>query len=89
MRKRDIELMRQLKHDEEKARQANKSLSVAEESTENTVSFDSWWIDVAKQLNLQPHMKEIVWADFKGRGLKKQATLAKYLEALRLFGYKL
>lgn len=89
MRKRDMDLMRQLRREEEKARLANNTKALAEEAAENTVRFDLWWVDVAKQLNLQPYMKEIVWADFKARGLKKEAPAAKYAEALALFGYKL
>lgn len=89
MRKRDMDLMRQLKREEEKARLVNNAKTSAEETVENTVRFDLWWVDVAKQLNLQPYMKEIVWADFKARGLKKEAPSAKYVEALALFGYKL
>lgn len=53
---------------------------------EAKVSFDEWWIMLQKRLALRPHMKEIIWADFNARGLKKEELVAKYDEGLKLFG---
>lgn len=53
---------------------------------EQKVSFDEWWILLQKRMPLRPHMKEIIWADFGARGLKKEELAAKYDEGLKLFG---
>ena len=54
---------------------------------ENTLSYDEWWMLTNKKLNLRPHLKEIILADFKGRGLTIKENLEKYNKALSLFGY--
>ena len=52
------------------------------------VLFKLWWVDVSKRLNLKPYLKEIVWADFKSRGLGKREPKEKYDQAMAKFGYK-
>jgi hypothetical protein len=52
------------------------------------VSFDSWFHQRAKQIP-KVHMKEILMADFKARGLGDKATMAAYDKALGLYGIKL
>ena len=54
---------------------------------ENKVSFDQWWMMINKSAKLKPWMKEVVFADFKGRSLSREETMEKYNWALRQFGY--
>ena len=54
---------------------------------QSLMSYDQWWMLAQARKPLRPHMKEIIWADMKARGLGKKETQAKYDEALRLFGY--
>lgn len=89
-RVKDLDMVQRIKKAEKKAKldkPAVETISV-ETSIVVTIGFDIWWVTVSKALNLQAHIKEIVWADFKSRGLKKEEPVAKYNEALRLFGYK-
>jgi len=55
---------------------------------EDKISFDQWWMMVNKSSQLKPWMKEVIFADFKGRSLTKEETAAKYDWALQQFGYK-
>ena len=87
MRKEDLALMRKTKRGEDKNR-VEKQPVVVEQMVDG-IAFDLWWIEVNKQLNLPHYIKEIMLADFKGRGLGAIETAAKYNEALALFGYKL
>lgn len=52
------------------------------------VHFDVWFAMREKRLPVQ-HMKEIILADFCGRGLSKIEQLSKFDEALSLYGVKL
>lgn len=52
------------------------------------VSFDSWYHQRKHKIPKQ-HMKEILAADFKSRGLGKEATMEEYDKALKLYGIKL
>lgn len=69
----------------EKPRQAE---AVAEESTDNKVDFDGWWAVRSKQIPAQ-HRKEIVKADFIGRGLSDKESMESYDAALNKYGIKL
>ena len=62
--------------------------TAAEPKPDKTVSFDSWYHQ-RKQNIPKHHMKEILAADFKSRGLGDQATMAEYDKALKLYGVKL
>jgi hypothetical protein len=55
---------------------------------EAEVSFDSWFHQRSKQIP-KIHMKEILIADFKARGLGSNATMGAYDKALNLYGVKL
>ena len=79
--------MKQIKRDEDKKNKIAKEQEALDRTNMGT-NFDTWWVDTSKRLNLAPHMKEIVWADFKARGLKKTATNKQYNDALAMFGYK-
>lgn len=49
------------------------------------IEFDTWY---AMRSHLIPphHLKEIIKADFKGRGVPSMATIAEFDEALRKYG---
>jgi hypothetical protein len=53
-----------------------------------TVGFDVWFAMREKKIPGQ-HLREIIWADFKGRGLSNKETLADYDMALAKYGIKL
>ncbi len=53
-----------------------------------TVSFDVWFAMREKKIPAQ-HLREIIWADFRGRGLSKKDTVAAYDAALAAYGIKL
>jgi hypothetical protein len=53
---------------------------------DEVVSFDHWWVVLNRRMVLRPHLKEIIWADFNARGIKKVDLTAKYEEGLKLFG---
>lgn len=55
----------------------------------SAISFDQWWMSIAKSPKIRPHLKEIFWADFKSRGYSKKETSKKYYELLDNFGFKL
>lgn len=75
-------LKRQIKEMEAAKRDQAKPLV----QPESKLSFDEWWIMLNKRMPLKPHLKEIIWADFNARGLKKEELAAKYDEGLKLFG---
>jgi acetyl-CoA carboxylase alpha subunit len=84
---------RKIKEMEDKARA--EAMAAADEvvmvqpegEDQDTMSFDQWWMLSQARKPLRPHMKEIVWADMKARGLSKKEPQAKYDAAMRLFGY--
>lgn len=53
---------------------------------EPKISFDVWFF--TKKIPLH-HAKEIIWADFKSRGLSKMETKSSYDKALLKYGLKL
>jgi len=75
-----------LKHQIKEMEDAQRELAAAPITLDTTVSFDHWWILLNKRMSLRPHLKEIMWADFNSRGLKKEELVARYDEGLRLFG---
>ena len=52
------------------------------------IAFSVWFAVREKRIPAQ-HMKEIVWADFKGQGLSSKETVATYDKALAKYGIKL
>jgi hypothetical protein len=66
----------------------NKKREAAPVKVDKKVSFDSWYHQRKVKIPKQ-HMKEILWADFRARGLKKEASIAEYDKALKLYGIKL
>lgn len=59
---------------------------VVEQPADETVSFDQWWMVLNAKTPLRAHLKEILLAEFKSRGLSKNETKERYDDALRLFG---
>lgn len=55
---------------------------------EKKVSFNSWYHQRKNSIPKQ-HMKEVILADFVARGLKEEATMEEYDNALKLYGVKL
>ena len=55
-------------------------------SPDQILSFDQWWVALSKRMTLRPSLKEIVWADFNARGIKKEELATRYEEGLKLFG---
>lgn len=89
----NIDLKSQIKEMESKKRAETLSTSkvtfVKPDGEEDVLSYDEWWMIINKKIKFRPHMKEIILADFKGRGLSLLETLSRYDEALKLFGYKI
>lgn len=52
------------------------------------VQFDSWWA-IRSSVIPAIHKKEIIKADFKGRKVEMDSTMAKFDEALKQYGVKL
>lgn len=59
-----------------------------EEPKEELLEFDSWWVMRRDSIPAM-HSKEIVKADFRGRGLSQMETLEKFDWALEKYGIKL
>ena len=78
----DKNLKRKIKEMEDAKREQNSQPA----SPNERQSFDHWWIMLNKRMSLRPHLKEIIWADFNARGLKKEEPAVKYDEGLKLFG---
>lgn len=55
---------------------------------EELVDFDQFWMSLPGKVQLPFHLKEILKADFKARGLSLKEPMSKYDAALRKFGYK-
>lgn len=55
---------------------------------DKNVSYDSWYHQRKHKIPKQ-HRKEIIWADFKSRGVKEQATVGEFDKALELYGVRL
>lgn len=55
---------------------------------EKKVDFNVWFAMRAKKIPGQ-HLREVIWADFKGRGLTSKETLSTYDDALRRYGVEL
>lgn len=52
------------------------------------INFDVWFAMRERKIPKQ-HLREIVWADFKGQGLSKSETPATYDAALLRYGIQL
>jgi len=84
----DPELKKKMRALEEKERglalQAAPVSSSADE--DGKISFDQWWVIMSQGRKIRFSMKEILWADFKSRGLSDKEEQARYDNALKIFG---
>lgn len=55
----------------------------------NVISFDQWWMQLIRKIDIRPSYKEIIKADFKSRGLINKALQEEWDKALELYGIKL
>ena len=85
--KKDLALKRQIKEMEDKLRNEN-AAQVQPAAEDSKISFDQWWIIINGKVSMRSHLKEILLADFKARGLSKREDEAAYDNALKLFGIK-
>lgn len=77
-----------LKDEIKEMEQKKREESAPKMPVKSDVSFDSWYHQRKHMIN-SCHKKEIIWADFAARGLKKQAKMEEYDKALELYGVKL
>lgn len=59
---------------------------VLKEDTVEAIGFDQWWADNSSNFKLAPYMKEIIRADFRGRGLEGLNTNDRWNWAAKQFG---
>lgn len=90
-RKLDPELKRQMKEMEDKQREhalANAEVTIVPPPGQDVkkVAFDQWWMMLNGKKKLRPSLKEVLWAEFKSRGLSKEESVEAYDNALKLFG---
>lgn len=76
------------KKDEKRQQSAKAKAPAQEQARPSKMSFDAWWAVTAKKI-AEHHRKEIVFADFKARGLSANETMAAYNNALQRYGVKL
>jgi len=88
----DLELHNKMKTMETAKREESlkdaKVTIITQGSDDNTIDFDTWWMDINRRVTLKPWIKEIIKADFNSRGLDKEEPIERYDETLRLFGFK-
>jgi hypothetical protein len=83
------ELMKSIKKMEaEKRAAAIEKVGKAVSPADETVTFDAWWMLRSHKIP-RMHMKEVIWADMKGRGLSKAEKVEDYDSALEKYGIKL
>jgi hypothetical protein len=69
----------------EQEKRRSSSVSVVQDKL---IHFESWF-HMRKDAIPKQHLKEILVADFKARGVGNEATMAQFDNALRLYGIKL
>jgi len=65
-----------------------KNIKREERIEPNLVSFDIWWAMRSKSIPAR-HAREIIFADFKARGLSDKETIENYDNGLEKYGIKL
>jgi hypothetical protein len=84
----DINEIEDLKALKDKIKKMETEQRVPSLNKDKLVSFDSWFHQ-RKDVIPKHHMKEVIMADFKARGLDKEATTEQYDKALRMYGIKI
>lgn len=82
------QLMKDIKAMEKKLREEAMKASAPADQGKSEVQFDAWYVMRASQIPGR-HMKEILRADFRGRGLGDKETVEKFDMALEKYGVKL
>jgi hypothetical protein len=80
-------ILEEIKAMESQKREDEKKL-VPSIAAEEQVLFDAWWGQRSSRIPAA-HRKEIIAADFRGRGLKDSETMASFDAALMQYGIKL
>lgn len=88
MRKRDLDLLKNIKKQEQKQKLKEQEQTQKEEVDNQAISFEAWWIDFSKNRNVRFQVKEILRVDFKARGLKDVEKKEAFDRAATQFGYK-
>lgn len=81
----NVEDLRVLKDKIKKMESEQRAPSI---NKDKVIPFDSWFYH-RKDSIPRHHMKEVIMADFKARGLGKEATVEQYDKALRMYGIKI
>lgn len=68
---------------------SSQEVKIVTADPDNKITYDQWWIYVNKKFTLKTWMKEVLKADFKGRGLSDSETRETFDEALVKCGYKI
>lgn len=91
-REEKVDLEKQIKNMERKNREEARKRAAKQEAVgsvkSDDVAFDAWYALRASSIPSK-HMKEILRADFTGRGLGNKEPLAKFDKALEQYGVKL
>ncbi len=87
-KKAEIELKAKIKLAENTKRQEAMKKAAPKGVQKVKMDYDSWYALRSGGIPKQ-HLKEIVWADFSGRGLDRQEECSIYDEALDKYGVKL
>jgi len=80
-------ILEEIKAMESQKREEEKKL-IPSVAAEELVPFDAWWVKRSSHIPVA-HRKEIIAADFRGRGLKDSETMASFDAALMQYGIKL
>lgn len=54
--------------------------------TDDVVDFDKWWAERSNNIKQPSHVKEILKADARGRGLGPKETMERWDWAAKMFG---
>lgn len=85
MSSKNKEALKSMKEYEKAQRETAAKLTNAEKSPVE-IDFDQWWIEKSHLIKQPSYIKEILYADAKGRGLVGKQTSEKWDEAAKLFG---
>ena len=73
----------------EKKRRQKKAKPRERKTPSERLSFEQYWMLLTRRKpELKAWLKEIIWADFKARGLSDSELLSTYDDALEKFGIK-
>lgn len=73
---------------EMEAKKREEAFKNIENQTPEKVNFSVWFYMRSEMIPKQ-HVREVIWADFKGRGLSDTETMEVFDNALRAYGIRL